>query len=289
MPNVRLSRTGGARREVTYLGISQRSSGGNTHSPKRALRERKNLVREAKLLAGSSDWKAGGEQLIRLQQRWRALGSAGQDPKQLLWRRFKTATDEFHRRRVEHFTKVERAATISAQAKGQLIARARELGVITDYRVAKRQFDDLMRRWRAAGHAGKREEELWIALLTARQVMYNATELDRISVEAAYVRELTERIEEHRAALGKQRTLRRELTLRRQRLTTGWVGAQMAEELDERVARLDEQIGSGERRLEQDRLKLEQAKAKAKEIAAAAKARAAESETTNLPQQASIA
>ena len=78
MPKVRLNRTAGARRGMTYVGISQRStSEGRERREKRALRQKKNIVRDAKLLARSEDWRAAGEEFAVLFRRWKAAGSAG--------------------------------------------------------------------------------------------------------------------------------------------------------------------------------------------------------------------
>jgi hypothetical protein len=107
MPHVHLNRTAGARRGIKYLGVSQRSTDGHERAQKRARRAKKALVREAQLLAESTDWRDASEQLARLHRRWKAAGSAGPD-EQRLWKRFNTAADQFRRRRAEHFAELDR-------------------------------------------------------------------------------------------------------------------------------------------------------------------------------------
>src|ERR1700684_483393 len=117
MPKVHLNRTAGARRGMTYVGISQRStSEGRERREKRALRQKKNIVRDAKLLARSEDWRAAGEEFAVLFRRWKAAGSAGRAYDDKLWKTFKAAADQFHERRTKHFAELARIVTARAGA-----------------------------------------------------------------------------------------------------------------------------------------------------------------------------
>ena len=91
-------------------------------------------------------------------------GSAGPGYDERLWKRFKAESDQFHQRRLEHLAEVERFNAIKAAAKEQLITEAQKLSSISDYRVAEREYADLVARWREAGHAGSHEESLWGAI-----------------------------------------------------------------------------------------------------------------------------
>ena len=138
MPKVHLNRTGGARRGMTYVGISQRSiSDDRERREKRALRQKKNIVRDAKLLARSEDWRAAGEQFAVLFRRWKAAGSAGRAHDDKLWKTFKAAADQFHERRAKHFAELDRIAKAKATAKQKLIAEAEKLEL--DQRLRDRQ------------------------------------------------------------------------------------------------------------------------------------------------------
>lgn len=117
MPKVHLNRTAGARRGMTYVGISQRSnSEGDERREKRARRQKKTIVRDAKLLARSEDWRDAGEQFAVLHRRWKAAGSAGRAYDEKLWQSFKAAADRFHGRRAKHFAEVARLAKARAAA-----------------------------------------------------------------------------------------------------------------------------------------------------------------------------
>jgi Domain of Unknown Function (DUF349) len=260
MPRLHLNRSAGTRRGVTYVGVSQRSSEGLERSQKRARRDKKKLISEAEFLAQSTDWKSAGEKLTNLHRRWKAAGSAGPDHEERMWKQFKAATDEFHRRRIEHFAELDRLSEGKAVVKEQLIAQAEQLSSISDYKIAKAQFSDLMGRWRETGHAGNHEDGLWERFAAARQAMYEATEEDRRSLQSEYLQRVEERIHHHREVIGKLRSLRRELTLRRQSVMPGWVGMEMMEEFDERIEGIDESITTREGWLEQDVHRLDEAR-----------------------------
>jgi hypothetical protein len=111
MPKVHLNRTAGARRGITYVGISQRStSDTDERREKRARRQKKTIVRDAKLLARSDDWREAGEQFAVLHRRWKAAGSAGRAYDEKLWKSFRAAADQFHERRRKHFAELARIA-----------------------------------------------------------------------------------------------------------------------------------------------------------------------------------
>ena len=264
MPKVHLNRTAGARRGMTYVGISERSfSDDHERRQRRAYNKKKTIIRRAKLLAESEDWKVAGAELAALYARWKKAGSAGRQHDDKLWATFNAYAAEFRKRRQRHFAELNRLAKHKASLKQQLIAEAERLGTPGDYRQANAQFKDLMVRWRETGHAGNLESGLWERFTAARQAMYDATAQGRQSLQSEYVQRVATRIQRHREVIGKLRSLRRELTIRRQGVIPGWVGAEMVEEFDERIAEIEESLVAREEWLQQDVEKLDQAQARA--------------------------
>jgi hypothetical protein len=268
MPRLRHNRTAGARREMTYVGVSQQRPGQIGQYPsKRARREKRALLREARELAALSgdqvDWKAANERLKLLHRRWQAAGSAGEEQDQKWWKSFKKSSERFRRNCDQHFAQLKRRLEaerkISLDLKQQLLQEAQNLGTVTDHQVASKQFSELMSRWREAGSARSQEAQLWESFVAARQAMYEATAEDRRSHQAEYVRAVEERIQHHRETIGKLRALRRELTLRRRGIQPGWVGLEMTEELDERITDIDQTMQTREAWMEQDQERLARA------------------------------
>ncbi|HEY1458018.1 MAG TPA: DUF349 domain-containing protein [Solirubrobacteraceae bacterium] len=256
MPHVRINRTAGARREVTYLGVSQQGGAeANDRRATRARREKQALIREVKRLiapGAETDWKAASEQMRRVHMRWKRVPSAGRERDERLYRSFKKVCEGFQRQRREHFAALTRRNRSNAAVKEQLITEAQSLSEISDHDDGKRQFADLISRWRAAGPAGARERGLWEQFVAARQAMYEATEPDRRVRESQYLGRVEARIQRHRESIGKLGALRRELVLRRQQVIPGWVGGELIEEFDERIEGIDEDIAARELWLAED-------------------------------------
>ena len=61
------------------------------------------LITKARELQDSNDWKAATEGLKKLQNEWKAVGSADPREEQKLWQRFRSACDVFFNRKKEHF------------------------------------------------------------------------------------------------------------------------------------------------------------------------------------------
>lgn len=251
MPRVKVSRTGGARREVTYLGVSQQGAlEGNDRVAKRARREKRALIREAQRLsqpAGEIDWKAAGERMRRLQARWKVVPSAGREHDERLYKRFRKVSEHFRRQRREHFDSLTRSHRSSAAAKERLLAEVQSLSTIADEQTAKHKLSELMASWRAAGSAGVREAGLTDRLRWARQAIGGEGHSSRSQ-------SAEERIALQRQAIDRLRALRAELQLRRQRVTPGWLGGQTIEDLDRRMGEVDEDIAAREMWLAEDEL-----------------------------------
>jgi Domain of Unknown Function (DUF349) len=112
MPRVRINRTAGARQGVSYVGVSQKSKDDGVRSA-RARRAKKKLLREAQALSAEPiDWKAAGERLHRLHERWGMAGFAGEEHDQQLWKQFKKAGDQFRRLREAHYAEVKRISKL---------------------------------------------------------------------------------------------------------------------------------------------------------------------------------
>lgn len=262
MPKVHLNRTGGARRGMTYVGVSERSfDDGAERRQRRAERQKKSLIRRVRLLAKSEDWRVAGQELAGLHKQWKAVASAGRERDEKLWASFQAPAAEFRERRRRHFAELNSLAKKKASMKRELIAEAERLSSVGDYRQASGQFKDLVVRWRDVGHAGSFESALWERFSAARQAMYDATAQDRVSLQSEYVQRVAVRIQRHREVIGKLRSLRRDSTIRRQGVVPGWVGSEMVEEFDERIADIEESLVAREEWLAQDVQKLNHAQA----------------------------
>jgi hypothetical protein len=153
---------------------------------------RERIVAEAERLATeATHWKAGGERMRQLLEEWRAAPRGDRATEAVLWKRLSTARNGFAKRRKAYFAGLEdERATVRAR-KEELVSRAEELSVSTDWSATATAYRELMRAWKQAGRADRAtEDELWIRFKTAQDAFFAA----RSHVLDAKDRELREHV-----------------------------------------------------------------------------------------------
>jgi len=147
-----------------------------------ALAARTALVEEAEALAAVDaerlPWKSTGDRLRELFDTWRTMQRDNRLDKHTeddLWRRFSHARTTFDRKRRQHFGALDEQRAAARSAKEQLVVQAEELATSTDWSAGATGFRDLMARWKAAGRAGRRDEEvLWARFRAAQDAFFAA-------------------------------------------------------------------------------------------------------------------
>jgi hypothetical protein len=145
-----------------------------------ALAARTALVEEAEALASVDaerlPWKSTGDRLRELFDTWRTMQRDNRLDKHTedeLWRRFSHARTMFDRKRRQHFGALDEQRAAARGVKDQIVAEAEALASSTDWAAGATGFRDLMARWRAAGRAGRRDEEtLWARFRAAQDAFF---------------------------------------------------------------------------------------------------------------------
>jgi hypothetical protein len=140
-----------------------------------ALAAREAIVAEAETLAESTQWKATGERFKELLEQWKAAPRADRAGEQALWKRFSHARSQFDKHRRQYFARLDHERAEATQVKEALVAEAEALSGSTDWGATAGAYRDLMTRWKAAGRAGKAEEEaLWQRFRAAQDAFFGA-------------------------------------------------------------------------------------------------------------------
>ncbi len=119
--------------------------------------KKEELINKAKVLQESSDWKASTESLKKLQEQWKAVGSADPRDEQKLWQRFRSACDVFFTRKKEHF------GEMVAQQEENLRLKTELLVEIESTELSGNKGEDLAllksfgERWHAVGFVPKEQ------------------------------------------------------------------------------------------------------------------------------------
>ena len=152
-----------------------------------ALRIKKDLLNQAKMLEDNKNFKDTANRLKELQSQWKAAGFAGKDDDQTLWAEFRKANDSFFERRAAHFEEMNQQRSSAKEAKEALIEEVKELSDSTDWKTTSRAMNELMNRWKKAGFAGREvDDQLWEVFNQARQVFYSAQKVHFDELNALY-------------------------------------------------------------------------------------------------------
>ena len=140
-----------------------------------ALAAREAIVAEAEPLAESTQWKATGERFKALLDEWKAAPRADRTGEQALWKRFSHARSQFDKHRRQYFARLDGERGEAKQVKEALVAEAEALSGSTDWGATAGAYRDLMTRWKAAGRAGKADEDaLWTRFRAAQDAFFAA-------------------------------------------------------------------------------------------------------------------
>ena len=169
----------------TFYELHKRKRAGRDKRFADVAAKKERLISRARMVSDSTDWKTTADEMKRLMDEWKSLGSAGQ-PEEALWRRFNDARRRFFDRRSENFKKREKEFEQSRYRKERLVARARELAESTDFGSAFAGMRDLMTQWKAIGFAGnEHDQRLWQAFQAARDRLRQRAHSQRQAAEHA--------------------------------------------------------------------------------------------------------
>jgi len=133
------------------------------------------IVEEAETIAAGTDWRGGSDRLRVLLDEWKGLARLERSADDELWHRFSTARSTHTRRRKHHFAELGEKREGAKQTKKRLADKAEELSSSTDWAATGRAFRDLMNDWKAAGSAGRGDEDrLWARFRTAQDAFFAA-------------------------------------------------------------------------------------------------------------------
>jgi hypothetical protein len=137
------------------------------------LLAREAIVAEAESLAESTQWKSTGERFKTMLDQWRTTPRADRSVEQELWKRFSHARSVFDKRRRQYFAKLDGERGEAKQVKEAIVREAEALTGSSDWAATAAAFRDLMARWKAAGRAGKVDEErLWERFRAAQDTFF---------------------------------------------------------------------------------------------------------------------
>jgi Domain of Unknown Function (DUF349) len=123
------------------------------------LKKKTDLCVQAEALQTSTDWKRTTNELIRLQQEWKAVGPIPKRYSDKLWTRFRAACDAFFNQKQTHFGSLAESEGENLVKKNELIARIEQLEGAGEPRETIKALNELQNEWSTIGHVPMKEKD----------------------------------------------------------------------------------------------------------------------------------
>jgi len=117
------------------------------------------LCMQAESLKGNTDWKKTTNELIRLQGEWKKLGPVPKKHSEKIWKRFRTACDDFFNAKQSYFSNVQASEGENLSKKLDLMTRLREYEFGTDKSANLEVLKNFQREWTEIGHVPMKDKD----------------------------------------------------------------------------------------------------------------------------------
>lgn len=147
------------------------------------------LIEKARALQNSDDWKAATDALKKLQEEWKAVGSADPRDEQKLWLRFRSTCDHFFSRKKENYAKVIDEQAQNLTLKEDMLRELEALEITGNKGVDLANLKAFGERWHAVGYVPREKvKEIMDRYNQLLDVKYGQINADREEKEMSNFR-----------------------------------------------------------------------------------------------------
>ncbi len=108
------------------------------------------------------DWDVATQQLLALQEQWKAIGFGPRKENEEVWKEFRANCDAFFEAKKAFFDDIRKQYDDVAQAKQALVEKVHDLKGSTDWKDTTMRILAIQKEWKSLGNAGHRfEQKLW--------------------------------------------------------------------------------------------------------------------------------
>ena len=108
------------------------------------------------------DWHDKTEEILALQTKWKTIGFAPQKMNTKIFERFRTACDDFFKRKADHFKSLKGNMNDNLEKKKQMCEQAEALKDSTDWKNTADTLTKLQKEWKEIGPVAKKHSEtIW--------------------------------------------------------------------------------------------------------------------------------
>jgi hypothetical protein len=109
------------------------------------------LCIQAEALQDSTEWKKTTEEMIALQKRWKEIGPVSQKISEKIWKRFRSACDNFFNKKNAHFSTIDTSYSENLRKKEELIKEIETFELSTNVEENLNKLKEFQRVWASIG------------------------------------------------------------------------------------------------------------------------------------------
>ena len=114
------------------------------------------------------DWNNKTQEVLALQAKWKTIGYAPRKMNVKIFERFRTACDEFFKKKAEFFKKMKEDMNSNLEKKRELTEKAEALKDSTDWKKTAEAMTKLQKQWKEIGPISKKHADvLWKRFIAA--------------------------------------------------------------------------------------------------------------------------
>ena len=117
------------------------------------------LCVQAEAIAKRDDWKRATEELLKLQKEWKEIGVVPRKLSDKIWLRFRSACDEFFKRKSDFFSNIREIEAENLAKKEALIVKVKEFSFSEDKNENLNTIKEFQREWMEIGYVPIKEKE----------------------------------------------------------------------------------------------------------------------------------
>ncbi len=133
----------------------------NKELQKNNLQLKMDLCIQAEGIQSSEEWKKTTEELILLQKKWKEIGPVPKKYSEKVWKRFRTACDNFFNRKSEYYSTIDQKYDLNLAAKKELIEKIDKHQFGEDVNQSFEDLKNFQKQWTEIGFVPiKKKEEI---------------------------------------------------------------------------------------------------------------------------------
>ena len=117
------------------------------------------LCLQAEAIAKRDDWKKATEELLKLQEDWKKIGSVSKKLSDKVWIRFRSACDEFFERKAKYYSEIKGNEMENLAKKREIIEKVKQFEFGEDKNENLAVIKDFQRQWVEVGHVPIAEKD----------------------------------------------------------------------------------------------------------------------------------